>query len=509
MPAKRKHNYPFGGAKIRAAEGVCFSFHLEPSSMSVRSSSSGSNSDSSSISSSESNVVPTSFGSKNSPGKITTRIVDEDGTKLLYTESGLSYDDNTSNPSSDEPHAWDISSYLFPSLTASRVIKSRYSAIFADWSRLHPDESTLRQSTRKAPYSNSSPIPSSAKKNKFGFSSGNKRETGSPVSKVNGSPNDFANSRSSSLPGRGTRHSSRRTFEAGYYRNYINVSDESLDDTIDVVDINSTPRSRTYAVQERQANIESAKRQNSTFKPKAETPVQGQRKRFLNIPEPPSEQVYEEYDEDGKLVDGSTLQKRLIRESKIHRPTRLAGQCASCKTSKTGQWRRGPLGPRTLCNACGLEWSKKEKSRLRALSDGVDPDTIKSEPMSRKQSRSNMEKAPIRLPSPQNSPSPIIKTSTIPEDKPIDVVTVDEAYKQSSLEIPNGTVVSNTNRKASISSQAPTSAGSSIGEKDAATPSPTEKHAPRDIEYKNIIEDVTSAKSSSNASQLEARKEVV
>lgn len=36
--------------------------------------------------------------------------------------------------------------------------------------------------------------------------------------------------------------------------------------------------------------------------------------------------------------------------------------CMVCSKKKTGQWRRGPAGPRTLCNACGLEWTRKIRS---------------------------------------------------------------------------------------------------------------------------------------------------
>ncbi|XP_047943902.1 uncharacterized protein LOC125190610 isoform X2 [Salvia hispanica] len=31
-------------------------------------------------------------------------------------------------------------------------------------------------------------------------------------------------------------------------------------------------------------------------------------------------------------------------------------KCAHCKSTKTPQWREGPLGPKTLCNACGLRY---------------------------------------------------------------------------------------------------------------------------------------------------------
>ncbi|GAM19675.1 hypothetical protein SAMD00019534_028500 [Acytostelium subglobosum LB1] len=42
--------------------------------------------------------------------------------------------------------------------------------------------------------------------------------------------------------------------------------------------------------------------------------------------------------------------------------------CYKCKTRKTPEWRKGPDGPATLCNACGLSFAKKlkvEKHRLR------------------------------------------------------------------------------------------------------------------------------------------------
>lgn len=32
-------------------------------------------------------------------------------------------------------------------------------------------------------------------------------------------------------------------------------------------------------------------------------------------------------------------------------------------TLESPEWRKGPGGPKTLCNACGLRWAKKEKKR--------------------------------------------------------------------------------------------------------------------------------------------------
>ncbi|KAL2850821.1 hypothetical protein BJX68DRAFT_266397 [Aspergillus pseudodeflectus] len=38
-------------------------------------------------------------------------------------------------------------------------------------------------------------------------------------------------------------------------------------------------------------------------------------------------------------------------------------RCADCGTSDSPEWRKGPDGPKTLCNACGLRWAKREKKR--------------------------------------------------------------------------------------------------------------------------------------------------
>lgn len=35
---------------------------------------------------------------------------------------------------------------------------------------------------------------------------------------------------------------------------------------------------------------------------------------------------------------------------------RLTKKCTHCEITKTPQWREGPLGPKTLCNACGVRY---------------------------------------------------------------------------------------------------------------------------------------------------------
>lgn len=37
--------------------------------------------------------------------------------------------------------------------------------------------------------------------------------------------------------------------------------------------------------------------------------------------------------------------------------------CKECGTTDSPEWRRGPLGSKTLCNACGLRWSKAQKEK--------------------------------------------------------------------------------------------------------------------------------------------------
>ncbi|KAI9304456.1 hypothetical protein BJ944DRAFT_231271 [Cunninghamella echinulata] len=37
--------------------------------------------------------------------------------------------------------------------------------------------------------------------------------------------------------------------------------------------------------------------------------------------------------------------------------------CTDCGAQRSTEWRRGPFGPKTLCNACGLRWAKKNKKK--------------------------------------------------------------------------------------------------------------------------------------------------
>ena len=47
--------------------------------------------------------------------------------------------------------------------------------------------------------------------------------------------------------------------------------------------------------------------------------------------------------------------------------------CADCGTLDSPEWRKGPRGPKTLCNACGLRWAKKEKKDKKDEADDESP----------------------------------------------------------------------------------------------------------------------------------------
>ncbi|KAI9472070.1 MAG: hypothetical protein EXX96DRAFT_611344 [Benjaminiella poitrasii] len=84
---------------------------------------------------------------------------------------------------------------------------------------------------------------------------------------------------------------------------------------------------------------------------------------------------YEEY----KLIrQARNLQSNQPRPKyrKRNRRSMLGQKCHSCNTTETPEWRRGPDGARTLCNACGLHYSKL----LKKGSIGVQTHNYLTEP---------------------------------------------------------------------------------------------------------------------------------
>eukprot|EP00127_Corallochytrium_limacisporum_P000917 Clim_evm1s33 gene=Clim_evmTU1s33 len=57
---------------------------------------------------------------------------------------------------------------------------------------------------------------------------------------------------------------------------------------------------------------------------------------------------------------GLSSQKGPARKSGGMKPNQDKA-CSECHTTQSPEWRRGPLGPKTMCNACGLRYAKKVK----------------------------------------------------------------------------------------------------------------------------------------------------
>ncbi|XP_057782528.1 uncharacterized protein LOC131000558 isoform X1 [Salvia miltiorrhiza] len=77
------------------------------------------------------------------------------------------------------------------------------------------------------------------------------------------------------------------------------------------------------------------------------------RKRLLQLPVAVDVMKSSPKKEDASL-DVSDL-ARLRNASNPSCPA-VVKKCSHCQSSKTPQWREGPLGPQTLCNACGLRY---------------------------------------------------------------------------------------------------------------------------------------------------------
>jgi len=45
--------------------------------------------------------------------------------------------------------------------------------------------------------------------------------------------------------------------------------------------------------------------------------------------------------------------------------------CVTCGRTESPEWRKGPSGPKTLCNACGLRWAKQMRKTDEPIEPGV------------------------------------------------------------------------------------------------------------------------------------------
>ncbi len=73
-------------------------------------------------------------------------------------------------------------------------------------------------------------------------------------------------------------------------------------------------------------------------------------------------------DKDG--FNGSDPKKRRGRAAP-------PGRCHSCNRAETPEWRRGPDGARTLCNACGLHYAKLTRKQNGASKGNVSTSNLR------------------------------------------------------------------------------------------------------------------------------------
>ncbi|CAO3669729.1 unnamed protein product [Rhizopus microsporus] len=73
-----------------------------------------------------------------------------------------------------------------------------------------------------------------------------------------------------------------------------------------------------------------------------------------SLQDDPNSSKYEMIRQARNLQDSSMRPKYRRRNKR----NMIGQRCHSCNTTETPEWRRGPDGARTLCNACGLHYSK-------------------------------------------------------------------------------------------------------------------------------------------------------
>ncbi|OCT50157.1 Cutinase protein palindrome-binding protein [Cladophialophora carrionii] len=97
---------------------------------------------------------------------------------------------------------------------------------------------------------------------------------------------------------------------------------------------------------------------------------------------------------------------------KKHKKVKSADEyvCTDCGTLDSPEWRKGPNGPKTLCNACGLRWAKREKKKRNSLAavDGADDNGAEATTAANE----TAEETTVKASSPNPHGRPIIKQSS-------------------------------------------------------------------------------------------------
>lgn len=123
-------------------------------------------------------------------------------------------------------------------------------------------------------------------------------------------------------------------------------------------------------VNEMLGNMEHIKRSLEQVRDLVQTSIQNERAR-----EGAKMKGYEEEHDVPMYGDGMKPQYGITEVKKRRGRAAPPGRCHSCNRIDTPEWRRGPDGARTLCNACGLHYAKLERKRqLEARSIRPKPD---------------------------------------------------------------------------------------------------------------------------------------
>ncbi|KAH7149647.1 hypothetical protein B0J13DRAFT_311259 [Dactylonectria estremocensis] len=118
-------------------------------------------------------------------------------------------------------------------------------------------------------------------------------------------------------------------------------------------------------------NMELIKRSLEQVRDLVQTSIQNERAREGAKMKSP----YEEDHDVSMYGDGMKPQYGITEVKKRRGRAAPPGRCHSCNRIDTPEWRRGPDGARTLCNACGLHYAKLERKRqLEARSIRPKPD---------------------------------------------------------------------------------------------------------------------------------------
>ncbi|KJZ78734.1 hypothetical protein HIM_02125 [Hirsutella minnesotensis 3608] len=108
------------------------------------------------------------------------------------------------------------------------------------------------------------------------------------------------------------------------------------------------------------ANVDMIKRSLEQVKDAVQASIQSERARE-------GTKIKGAYDEDNDVpMYGDVMKPQYAMQHEVKKRRGRAappGRCHSCNRIDTPEWRRGPDGARTLCNACGLHYAKLERKR--------------------------------------------------------------------------------------------------------------------------------------------------